>query len=132
MPLRIRVDPRVVALALFLLVLPSCDGLVCTARGCGDTVDVRVEGVDFEQEFALTLHAEGVDPVPLQCDSVSGRCFPLGFLGEDFQPDDVTLVLELEDTTITRTFELRYRSEYPNGRSCGPECRNARITFVVE
>ena len=119
--------------AALTLALPACEGLLgCTEVGCGDSLVIQLAGVNPEEEFTLTLHADGEDPIVLDCDPVGGECFGPYLSYQEFNPDEVTLVLELADTTISRTFEPHYRTSYPNGRFCGPECRSAEITFEVE
>jgi len=124
----LRSTPLLGAIAL----LGVCDpfGMECTLIGCGNTLLVQLVGVEPEEEFAMTLHLEGEDPVAMQCD-MSGQCTPLA-PEPDFRPDEVTLTLELADTTITRTFEPDYDPYYPNGKDCGPECWAAELRFEVE
>ena len=110
----------------------ACDGFLgCTDVGCGSNLVVTIEGVDLvDYTYTMTMQVEGEAPVMLDC--FSERCSLDHPEWYDRYPDDVSLTLELPDTTITRSFEPRYRSHYPNGRSCEPECRSAELTFSVE
>ncbi len=109
----------------------GCEGLLgCTDAGCSDGVSIRLEGAEPDTGYVLTMLVEGEDPILLDCDSVYGWCEPR--FGVELVPEELTLVLELDDTTISRTFEPRYRNYRPNGAHCDPVCRRADVTFTVE
>ena len=110
----------------------GCDSLLgCTDAGCGSQLVVTLEGVDLDDyTYTMTMQVEGEAPVILDC--FSETCSLDHPEWRDRYPDDVLLTLELADTTITRSFEPRYRSYHPNGRSCEPECRSAELTFSVD
>lgn len=111
----------------------SCDGLLgCTDAGCTDGVTVRLEGVDPADVLAFTMHVEGRDPIVLAC-YAEGFCSADELLdGQNFTPGEISLTLELADTTITRVFEPDYRDYRPNGSGCEPVCQVATVTFTVE
>ena len=125
-----RALPSSLLIGLVALASTGCEGLLsCTEMGCGATVLVDLVGIDSVAEGAMTLQMAGENPTPVQCDR--GLCMP-ALISWREHPDEFTLRLELPDTTISRNYEPTYRSSYPNGRSCGPECRTARVTFTVE
>lgn len=103
----------------------------CSLAACGDPIEVQLVGVDMAVEDpVLTMHAEGMAPVAMDCFG-DGLCSPAAPIGAQ-RPDEVTLVLELADTAITRDFSPDYERYYPNGRDCGPTCWLAEVTFTVE
>lgn len=116
-------------LALGLL-LAGCElpfGEECTLIGCGPTVIVHVEGLEEAGELSALLHVEGEDAVRLVCFDNTECELPI-----QLHPREFTVTIEAGDTTHTRSFSPTYQTSYPNGRSCGPQCRQAEVTFTVE
>lgn len=97
----------------------------CTLIGCDDGLSVR-----FEQPPAGPFRIEATvpgDPTEHVIDCASAEaCFPR-FSG--LVADRVTIRLITQQGTRTREFQPRYRNVYPNGRRCGPACRQATVTL---
>lgn len=110
------------------LLIIACDGLVpCTDPGCGPALTVRLSGAP-EGEHTLTATSPGHQPVQFLC--AGTECTPIE--PSAYAPDEVTIILELPETTIVQDFVPEYRTYRPNGRDCAPECRRAEVVLVVE
>lgn len=97
----------------------------CTLIGCEDGLSV-----EFQRPPAGAFRIEASvpgDPTQYAIDCASAAtCFPM-FPGLVAQR--VTIRLVTQEGTRTQEFQPRYEDFYPNGRRCGPACRQATVTF---
>lgn len=122
---------KAIVLCAATLLLSACDfGQDCTLAACGPSVTVHIEGLEEAGEFSALLHVPGEDPFQLDCWSNTECVSPQA--SDDFTPSTFTVTIETADTTHSRTFSPAYVTRYPNGEECGPRCRHAEVTFVVE
>ena len=99
----------------------------CTLIGCHDGLSVQ-----FSRPPAGAFRVEATvpnDPAvrAIDCDDVA-TCqliFP------NLLAEQVTLRLITAGETVTQQFEPRYENQYPNGRRCGPSCRQATVTLQL-
>ncbi|HEX6373937.1 MAG TPA: hypothetical protein VF006_33725 [Longimicrobium sp.] len=99
----------------------------CTLIGCLDGLSVQ-----FNRPPAGAFRIEATVPndptvVAIECADVAS-C-PLMFSG--LVAEQVTLRLITQQGTITQQFQPRYEETYPNGRRCGPACRQATVTIQL-
>jgi hypothetical protein len=69
------------------------------------------------------------DPAVVAIDCVDAMNCLLMFPG--MVAEQVTLRLITSEGTVTQEFEPRYDDVYPNGRRCGPACRQATVTIQL-
>ncbi|WP_420130168.1 hypothetical protein [Longimicrobium sp.] len=99
----------------------------CTLIGCFDGLSVefsRPPAGPFRIEATV---ANGTAVQPIECTDASS-C-DLTF--RDLIAEQVTLRLTTAEGTLTQSFQPRYEDLYPNGRRCGPSCRQATVTFQL-
>jgi hypothetical protein len=106
--------------------LASCNPIQsCTLIGCYDGL-----AVEFEQPPVGAYRLEAIvpgDPTQYAIDCASAAsCFPIF---PDLIAEQVTIRLITQQGTRTQEFRPRYENQYPNGRQCGPSCRQAKVTF---
>lgn len=107
-------------------VLAGCTPFgACTLVGCDDGLAVQ-----FQQPPASPFRIEASvpgDPTQYAIDCASAQaCFPM-FSG--LVAERVTIRLITQQGTRTQEFQPGYKNVYPNGRRCGPACRQATVTF---
>lgn len=99
----------------------------CTLIGCDDGLSVR-----FNRPPAGAFRIEAVVPDDPSVQAIdcadAATCFPMfpGLVAEQ-----VTLRLITAEGTLTQQFQPRYEDVYPNGRGCGPACRQATVTIQL-
>lgn len=112
------------ASALLAGCLPSS---ACTDVGCEDGLVVRFDRPP-EGAFRVEAAVPG-DPREHAFDCpATGECLMMfgGLVAER-----VTVRVITAQGTRTQDFQPEYRGVYPNGRRCGPACRQATITFPL-
>ena len=99
----------------------------CTLIGCHDGLAVR-----FDRAPAGAFRIEATvpnDPAQHAIDCAdAATCFPIF---RDLVAEQVTLRVITQQGTRTQEFQPRYEDQYPNGRRCGPSCRQATVTFTA-
>ena len=99
----------------------------CTLIGCDDGLSVR-----FSRPPAGAFRIEATvpnDPAVVAIDCVNATSCTLMFPG--LVAEQVTLRLITAQGTVTQQFQPRYEDLHPNGRRCGPACRQATVTFQL-
>jgi hypothetical protein len=105
--------------------LTSCTPFgACTLIGCDNGLSVR-----FSQPPIGAFRVEATVPNDPTVDCADAASCPLMFPG--LVAEQVTLRLTTAEGTITQQFEPRYENVYPNGRGCGPACRQATVTLQL-
>lgn len=99
----------------------------CTLIGCEDGLSVRFSRPPAGAFRVVATVPGGLAVQPIDCADAS-TCllmFPGLVAGE------VTLRLVTAQGTLTQQFQPRYQDVYPNGRRCGPACRQATVTIQL-
>jgi hypothetical protein len=99
----------------------------CTLIGCHDGLSVQ-----FSRPPVGSFRVEATfpnDPTVLAIDCADASSCELIF--RDLAAEQVTLRLIMAEGTITQQFQPRYENLYPNGRRCGPSCRQATVTMQL-
>jgi hypothetical protein len=108
--------------------LASCTPFgACTLIGCEDGLSVQ-----FSRAPAGAFRIEATvpnDPTVAAIDCADAASCPLRFPG--VVAEQVTLRLITSQGTVTQEFQPRYQELHPNGRRCGPACRQATVTFQL-
>jgi hypothetical protein len=108
--------------------LAGCTPLgTCTLIGCDDGLSVR-----FSRPPAGAFRLEATvpsDPTVQAIDCTDASTCLLMF--PDLVAEQVTLRLITAQGTVTQQVQPRYEDVYPNGRGCGPACRQATVTFQL-
>jgi hypothetical protein len=108
--------------------LASCTPFgACTLIGCDNGLSVR-----FSRPPAGAFRVEATvphDPTVLAIDCPDATSCLLMF--PDLVAEQVTLRLIMAQGTLTQQFQPRYENVYPNGRGCGPACRQATVTIQL-
>ncbi|HEU4883618.1 MAG TPA: hypothetical protein VFT45_15265 [Longimicrobium sp.] len=108
--------------------LASCTPFgACTLIGCEDGLSVRFSRPPVGA-FVLVATVPN-DPAIVAIDCADAASCPLMFPG--LVAEQVTLRLTTAEGTITQQFQPRYEEAYPNGRRCGPACRQATVTLQL-
>ncbi|HEX2206901.1 MAG TPA: hypothetical protein VHG93_04410 [Longimicrobium sp.] len=119
---------RSLLLSAAAALLASCSPYgACTLIGCENGLFVR-----FNQSpagaFRIEASVAGNDAVEvIECADASS-CH---LLFRDLIADQVTLRVVTQQGTFTQQFEPEYENLYPNGRRCGPACRQGTVTFQL-
>jgi hypothetical protein len=97
----------------------------CTLIGCFDGLAVEFQ-TPPAGAFRLEASVPG-DPTGYAIDCTSAdTCAPVF---QDLIAEQVTIRLITQQGTRTQQFQPNYENQYPNGRQCGPACRQAKVTF---
>lgn len=99
----------------------------CTLIGCDDGLSVR-----FSRPPTGAFRVEATvpnDATVVSIDCADAATCLLMFPG--LVADQVTLRLITPQGAVTQQFQPRYEDVYPNGRRCGPACRQATVTFQL-
>jgi len=99
----------------------------CTLIGCTGLV-VEVTGAPAQVPVTIVVLAADGAKRSTSCTSATGTC-PVSF--PDFTPATVTISVLTGTQTTEVTRQPTYEVTRPNGRSCPPECRNARVTVAL-
>jgi hypothetical protein len=99
----------------------------CTLIGCFDGLSVRFSRAPTGPFRIEATVPNGSAVQPIDCADAS-NC---ELIFRDLVAEQVTLRLITAAGTITQQFEPRYENLYPNGRRCGPSCRQATVTLQL-
>lgn len=108
--------------------LAGCNPVItCTLIGCHNGLVVQ-----FDRMPTQPFRVEAIvpnDPAQhvVECDA--NRCPHVLF--PDLLPEQVTIRVTTAAGTRTQEFRPKYENLYPNGRRCGPACRQATVTVQV-
>jgi hypothetical protein len=119
-----------VTLVLVAALASGCDVVeptACTLIGCTGLV-VEVTGAPAQTPVTVVVTAPDGSTRSSTCTSATGTC-PVSF--PDFTPASVTIRVVTSIQTTEVTSQPMYEVTRPNGQSCPPECRNARVTVGV-
>ena len=135
-----------ISILLLLLALSACEMMTspteelfeCTAIGCDDNLTVWIYG-DIPDEFMMVFEASVHPMVNVKCPSgeihgavmLEDGCDSRILTLENYAPQEVTITLSWDDTTIERVFQPEYETIHPNGLDCPPECRFGGIVIDV-
>ena len=100
---------------------------VCTVIGCTGLV-VEVSGAPVQAPVTVVVTAPDGSTRSATCTSATGMClvsFP------DFTPATVTIRVAAGARSTEETRQPAYEMTRPNGPSCPPECRNARVSIAL-
>lgn len=119
---------RSLLLSATAALVAGCSPVIsCTLIGCENGLAVRFDRTPtgpFRIEAIVPNEAEAR---VIDCPDVV-NCH---LLFRDLVADQVTLRVTTQAGTSTRTFQPRYEELYPNGRRCGPACRQATVTYQL-
>ena len=122
---------EVSAITLVLVTLGSgCDidgPSACTLIGCTGLV-IEVTGAPSQAPMTIVVTAPDGSTRTTTCTAATGTC-PVSF--PDFTPASVTIRVLTGTQTTEETRQPMYEVTRPNGSSCPPECRNARVTVAL-
>jgi hypothetical protein len=99
----------------------------CTVIGCTGLV-VEVTGAPGQTPVTVVVTAPDGSTRSATCTSATGTC-PVSF--SDFTPASVNIRVSTGTQTTEETRQPIYDLTRPNGQSCPPECRNARVTVAM-
>jgi hypothetical protein len=99
----------------------------CTLIGCFDGLSVQ-----FSRPPAGPFRVEATVPNGPPVQSIEcADASTCELIFRDLVAEQVTLRLITAEGTLTQSFQPRYEDLYPNGRRCGPSCRQATVTFPL-
>lgn len=103
----------------------------CTLIGCHSGLTVELNGpapsmYRIEVSSGPSLGATYAYDCPGGPSCASGSV-----MFEDYFPTTVTVKVVTPGGTTTKTFNPTYTESFPNGKGCGPACRNGRVTVEV-
>ena len=115
-------------------VLGGCNGIfgpgACTLVGCDSGLTVRLDRVPAGTFRIEAISPEGAPSQVYDCAGAGPQCAPEAVF-RDFTPSQVTIRVTTASGTVTQTFQPQYSENAPNGRECGPICRNATVTVAL-
>jgi hypothetical protein len=118
----------VLAVALVTSASSDCAGVFgvdCTLIGCADGLGVLIEG---ELSGPATVRVTAGE------EERTFSCVPthpcVGFF-EGWAPAQVEIEVVREEGTFTTQATPEYQLLYPNGRRCGPECRQGSVEVAL-
>ncbi|MCJ7435221.1 MAG: hypothetical protein MUO77_17205 [Anaerolineales bacterium] len=112
----------------------------CTAAGCGFSLQVELVG-EMPSDFVLTAAASTGETVSVHClngmtlydvQTMTGKsptCSQTGVSFLNFAPEQVMITVRWGDLEVSQSFQPAYQVFFPNGPTCEPECRSARVDF---
>lgn len=110
------------------VLLSNCSPIAgCTLIGCDGGLSVRLSSTPTGA-FRVEALTEGAAPAVIECGSAAA-CAPLFFPGVD--AEHVTIRVTTAAGTRAQQFTPDYDDLYPNGRDCGPACKQATVTFQL-
>ena len=119
---------RSLLLSATVALLAGCTPIgSCTLIGCDDGLSVQFSRPP-EGAFRIEVTVPN-DPTVVAIDCADAAACPLMFPG--LVADQVTLRLITAQGTVTQQFQPRYQDVHPNGRRCGPACRQATVIFQL-
>jgi hypothetical protein len=103
-------------------------GMDCTLIGCDSGLALR-----FPTPPTAPFHVEATSPDSgprsYDCSNNTGCLFGTNI--PDYLPETVTLVVTYQGRTSTTIVRPAYEVSRPNGKGCGPLCRQATITLPL-
>jgi hypothetical protein len=99
----------------------------CTLIGCHDGLSVQLSR---PPAGAFRLEATVPDDPTVQAIDCADAATCL-LMFPDLVAEQVTLRLITGQGTVTQQVQPRYENLYPNGRRCGPSCRQATVTLQL-
>jgi hypothetical protein len=114
------------------LVLAGCtlfDGMDCTTAGCAGGITVRLPAMPaapFKVELLIEQN-------PGASVAYTYECTDVAFCGREVRFSDIFpthVIVRVTTTAGVRTtaiLPVTYELSYPNGRECGPECKNGIV-----
>jgi hypothetical protein len=102
-------------------------GPTCTLIGCLGLV-VDVTGAPAQTPVSVVVTAPDGSTRSGTCTPTTGAC-PVFFA--DYSPATVTIRVSAGTRTTEVTTQPMYDVTRPNGPSCPPECRTARVTLAL-
>lgn len=128
---------KLCVLSLLFLLLSCTSSLPerqeCTLIGCEDGLNLRLE--PMPERFTLSLTASDGEHRTLSCPSENLQeaiCFPEQVFIPRFTPSSLKLQLRFGNDQLKEA-ELtpEYSTQYPNGQSCEPACRQGTLTLQL-
>jgi hypothetical protein len=99
----------------------------CTLIGCEDGLSVQF---DRAPAGAFRIEANAPDdPAQYAIDCADAATCMMMFPG--LVAEQVTIRVITQQGTHTQEFQPRYDEVHPNGRGCGPACRQATVTVQL-
>jgi hypothetical protein len=117
------------AVVLAALAAPACGVApradACTLIGCEDGWNVELAGGTLPATYTLQVRVQGAVVASVQC-SPANPCGRQVFLpGVTAEQADLEIIGG--DVPLRWTVRPEYRTVQPNGPSCPPACRQARV-----
>lgn len=99
----------------------------CTLMGCENGLIVRFDRTPTGPFRIEAIVANQAQPQVIDC-ADAANCH---LIFRDLLAEQVTLRVTAQGATSTQSFQPRYEALYPNGRECGPSCRQATVTYSL-
>jgi hypothetical protein len=141
---------RAIRLGVAAVLLAGCTlgqappaGQVCTLIGCGPSLELALVGEHVPTDFSLIVVTPEGGSVNVRCTDGnadfdppeaarwSPSCPAGGVAFYDFVPAAVTVTVRWLEGETTQAFEPAYSEYAPNGPSCEPTCRAARLEVLI-
>lgn len=114
----------------------SCDSPleVCTLIGCDSGLTVQLSSLPVG-EFTVEVLGEspGLHPPAYRYECVPGAqpCSARILFPGLYLENPYVRITTAVGTVVHFAEDVTYRTSYPNGRQCGPECRTATVTVDI-
>lgn len=99
----------------------------CTLIGCENGLMVRFDRTPAGPFRIEAIVANEAQARVIDC-ADAANCH---LLFRDLVAEQVTVRVTAQGATSTQSFQPRYENLYPNGRKCGPSCRQATVTYPL-
>lgn len=109
----------------------SSIGRACTLIGCAGGLTVILDGAGASRVTSVAVSATGDSTRVQACNTATPCAGTQGVFFFDFTPDTATIRVVTDSGTATFTVVPAYAVSYPNGKACGPECRNGTVHVAV-
>ncbi len=113
----------------------ACDassiGRACTLIGCAGGLTVVLDGTGAGRATRVEVSAPGDSTHVWACNTATPCTGTQGVFFSGFTPDTATIRVVTDSATTTVTVAPAYAVSYPNGKACGPECRNGTVHVSV-
>lgn len=130
---------RIFAVGLLGLTIAGC----CTQEGCEESFVVHFSESLPPGPYTATVIADGKEGICSgqfgvegeypTCSGMSGLRFESDSVSLNGEPERIEITLESESGVIAHEiYEPDYETEYPNGKSCGPECKTAEDSLQID
>lgn len=126
-------------------VLPGVDQITgergCTEIGCSSGLIVRLTG-DVPETFTIAAQRPGQPPIVAICPEeritvpereagATAMCQPDGVFFIGFTPEEVEVVVRIEQQSLTERVRPTYEKVQPNGPGCPPVCEQAVVEITI-